>query len=339
MSKADAIRNLYEYNEWANNTVLKAAFALNEDEFSRPQGASFDSVEGNLAHLLAAQVIWLQRWTGGANPIPLRQVQAIRGFESIREAFEKSHEGLRGFVSSLTEERLDEPLAYKDSRGGAHKRVLWQLMAHLVNHGTQHRQEVAVALTEMGIQVRDLDYGLYCDIRGSESAGTLEMIRALYEYNEWANRHVLAALAGLSDEELMRPRGVSHNSLGMDLLHLVGAQVGWLATWGGAPRIPLPSAASGRFLDSLLDWFERSHESLRQFVASLTDQDLGRALIDNADGSNKAVKPNRSMLLWDMTMHVVNHGTQHRSEAAMVLTSLGRSPGEIDYVFFETGRG
>jgi len=33
-------------------------------------------------------------------------------------------------------------------------------------------------------------------------------------------------------------------------------------------------------------------------------------------------------------MHVANHGTQHRSEAAAMLTELGYSPGDIDLMLF-----
>ena len=37
---------------------------------------------------------------------------------------------------------------------------------------------------------------------------------------------------------------------------------------------------------------------------------------------------------WQMLAHVVNHGTQHRAEAAALLTGVGRSPGELDMIFF-----
>ncbi len=44
--------------------------------------------------------------------------------------------------------------------------------------------------------------------------------------------------------------------------------------------------------------------------------------------------PQRSIPLWALNVHLVNHGTQHRSEVAMMLTDLGHSPGDLDMVFF-----
>jgi uncharacterized damage-inducible protein DinB len=41
--------------------------------------------------------------------------------------------------------------------------------------------------------------------------------------------------------------------------------------------------------------------------------------------------------VWQMLAHVINHGTQHRSEAAALLTTAGRSPGELDMIVYLEG--
>src|SRR5437867_3568667 len=104
MTTLDLIRALYDYNEWANNHVLDDAAKLTPQELSRPYPASFGSVEANLAHIMAGQVVWLLRWTSGSNPKSLLEVQSVRGLPAIRDAFRQSHEGLRRYVSSLTED-------------------------------------------------------------------------------------------------------------------------------------------------------------------------------------------------------------------------------------------
>src|SRR5437773_2660376 len=38
--------------------------------------------------------------------------------------------------------------------------------------------------------------------------------------------------------------------------------------------------------------------------------------------------------LWQQMIHQVNHATQHRSEAAVMLTKLGHSPGWLDLLYF-----
>jgi uncharacterized damage-inducible protein DinB len=158
MSKLELIHAFYDYNEWANKRLLATTSELSAEEFSRPQGASWGSVEASFGHIVGAQIIWLSRWRTAMSPGPIVEVQAITGFNGINAAFEGSHVDLRGFVSGLSDQVLEEVLAFTDSRGNSYQSVLWQLMLHVANHGTYHRGEVAMALTALGHSPGDLDY-------------------------------------------------------------------------------------------------------------------------------------------------------------------------------------
>jgi uncharacterized damage-inducible protein DinB len=60
----------------------------------------------------------------------------------------------------------------------------------------------------------------------------------------------------------------------------------------------------------------------------LTDEDVIRVYAQTLPNGVELRMP-----LWQMMLHVANHGTQHRSEAAAMLTSFGHSPGNLDLLF------
>jgi len=157
MSALEMIRALYEYNEWANNRVLAVASDLSEEELGREMGASFGSVQGNLAHTVTAQVYWLARWTG-SEPVGMPRLGEGRALEAIRESYAISHEGLRRFLGSVGEADLTRAASYQDRRGNSLERPLWQLMLQVANHGTHHRAETALLLTSLGKSPGQLDY-------------------------------------------------------------------------------------------------------------------------------------------------------------------------------------
>lgn len=62
---------------------------------------------------------------------------------------------LRRYVGSLGQGALNEQLAMSDDPEDVLPR--WLILAHVVNHGTQHRSELARYLTECGHSPGDLD--------------------------------------------------------------------------------------------------------------------------------------------------------------------------------------
>ena len=159
----------------------------------------------------------------------------------------------------------------------------------------------------------------------------LVMIRALYEYNEWANNHVLAAASDLTEGELGSEMGASFGSVQGNLAHTVAAQVYWLAGWTGSEPVGMPRLEEGPALQAIRESYAISHEGLRRFLGSVGEADVIR-MAPGRPGSSLQ-RP-----LWQLMLHVANHGTHHRAETALLLTSLGKSPGELDYLDFQQNR-
>jgi uncharacterized damage-inducible protein DinB len=159
VSKLELIRDLYDYNEWANKHLLKVAAGLGDDNVVYSPGRSLAAAVGTMAHVAAAQINWLERWRGGVNRIStVEMAAAMWSLDDVRAGFERSHAGLHEYIASLADADLDRTLAYKDSRGDPNERPLWQLMTHVANHGTYHRGEAAAELTALGHSPGDLDF-------------------------------------------------------------------------------------------------------------------------------------------------------------------------------------
>jgi uncharacterized damage-inducible protein DinB len=105
MSKLDLISDLYAYNQWANEHLVAEAEKLDMGQLAGPQGASFESILGTMAHIAAAQVNWLERWQLGRNTRHTVAVgESIKTLADLRDALEGSHRGVaqlhRGTVRS-----------------------------------------------------------------------------------------------------------------------------------------------------------------------------------------------------------------------------------------------
>jgi uncharacterized damage-inducible protein DinB len=161
--------------------------------------------------------------------------------------------------------------------------------------------------------------------------GALEQIQSLYEYNEWANNHVLQAASGLTEEELAREMGASFGSIQGNLVHTVGAQIMWLARWAPpSGPIGMPQLQAGHVMEAIREAYANSHEGLRAFAASLGPEDLDTAVSYVDSRGQRLERP-----LGQIMLHLANHGTHHRAETAMLLTALGTPLPQLDYLFFE----
>jgi uncharacterized damage-inducible protein DinB len=82
-------------------------------------------------------------------------------FPSLRARWAEEEVRLMDFVNGVSDERLNRTFDYKNTAGQPFTRVLWHIMAHVVNHGTQHRTEAAAMLTDLGHSPGDIDLSIF----------------------------------------------------------------------------------------------------------------------------------------------------------------------------------
>ncbi|HYS18496.1 MAG TPA: DinB family protein [Candidatus Binatia bacterium] len=158
----DLVRTLYRYSEWATARILDAATRLSPEQLAAPSGASYSSVRETLVHIMGAQWLWLSRWNG-TSPTAMLDARQFPGLESIRARWDQIEHDTRRFVTNLTDTDLARVVEYRNTRGERWAYPLWQQVVHQVNHATQHRGEIAAALTQLGHSPGDLDLLIFID--------------------------------------------------------------------------------------------------------------------------------------------------------------------------------
>ncbi len=143
-------------------------------------------------------------------------------------------------------------------------------------------------------------------------------IRFLFDYDRWATRRVLSVLDDLDPAVWSRTDVVAERGLGAILVHHLGASQRWRHGFQDTGESPEPEREPLPTIDQFRERWETEWAAVDAWVPTVTDGFVGYV--------------HQGVPVWQMLVHVVNHGTQHRAEAAALLTDEGRSPGELDLI-------
>lgn len=165
MNKED-VRLLLDYNRWCNARILGTAAKLTDERFLAPGTFPHGGLRATLVHALFAEWVWRMRWQGTPPNYDYRlKPEEFPTCATLQTRWMEEEALLEEFVAGLTDEKLKSELGYTSTEGGRHRRVLWETMAHFVNHGTQHRTEAAAILTAFGHSPGDIDLIVFMNQR------------------------------------------------------------------------------------------------------------------------------------------------------------------------------
>jgi uncharacterized damage-inducible protein DinB len=154
---ADAFRHLYGYH-FAENRKIWDAYAtqLSDEQFTQPIDYSHGSVRDQILHIMDCDDIWFSELRGVK---PLGPPSMIDDRDMIRLHWDGIEQGMQAYLAELRDDMLfarpiQEPDEDKDL-------IVWQVLLHVVNHGTDHRAQLLRLFNDLGVKTSYQDYIFY----------------------------------------------------------------------------------------------------------------------------------------------------------------------------------
>lgn len=160
----------------------------------------------------------------------------------------------------------------------------------------------------------------------------------LYDYSDWATKRIFDAAEFLTPAQMAQDGNAGNGSPHQTLLHMLETQAGWFSWFDGSLS---PEQAYGLTITveeapdvaAMRERWEAIHAQAIGLIEQIADEQLNERWLLGPPGNATPAVP-----LWQLMLHVANHGTQHRSEVAAMLTGHGHSPGNLDLLFYAIER-
>ncbi|WP_426667175.1 DinB family protein [Mucilaginibacter sp. McL0603] len=140
---------LFNYDRYANLRIIETIIKVGDAE--KPVQL--------MAHMLAAQQIWLKRCKG--EPTTGSILWPDWRVDTFVQLLNDNHQKWISFLEGLNDDDFEKKVSYKDLRGNSFENKLSDVLAHAINHGTHHRAQAGQHLKLAGNELPNTDYILY----------------------------------------------------------------------------------------------------------------------------------------------------------------------------------
>ena len=145
---------LFEHNNWANSQIIQACSALSDTQLdAESQSVTIRSIRQTLMHLVTSQHGYLSLLT---LPVEAR-IASNPAFAELQQAASISGAGLVAVARDESGEHLTTQLRTTD--GFFVER--WVVIVQIINHATEHREQINSMLNSLGVTPPDLDGWTY----------------------------------------------------------------------------------------------------------------------------------------------------------------------------------
>lgn len=156
---AHAFRHFYDYHFTENRTLWdKYVTQLSREQFTEEVGYSHGSVRSQIVHLISVDDTWFSELQG-VEPLESPPPALVDDRNIIRAYWDRVEQRMRAYLAALRDEMLfDTPIAEPEEDKNL---IVWQVLLHVVNHGTDHRAQLLRLLNDLGVKTTSQDYIFY----------------------------------------------------------------------------------------------------------------------------------------------------------------------------------
>jgi uncharacterized damage-inducible protein DinB len=115
------------------------------------------SVRDQILHLISCDTAWFSGLRGVEIPEDLNPID-FPDREGIRAQWDNVEQMMRDYLAKLRDDTLfEKPFAEGEDKD----LILWQVLLHVANHGTDHRAQILRLLNDLGVRTTSQDYIFY----------------------------------------------------------------------------------------------------------------------------------------------------------------------------------
>ena len=155
---ANAFRQFYNYHFSENRKLWECITTLSYEQFTQEIAYSRGSVREQILHLIEADEVWFceLQVIPPSEPFPAATVDDR---PSIRAYWDTLEQQMRAYLANLQDEMLfDKPIKEPEEDKDL---IVWQVLLHVANHGTDHRAQLLRNLHDLGVTTTSQDYIFY----------------------------------------------------------------------------------------------------------------------------------------------------------------------------------
>jgi uncharacterized damage-inducible protein DinB len=156
---ANAFRHFYDYHFTENRKIWDTNItSLSHEQFTHIVDYSHGSVRNQIVHLMSVDDTWFSELRGVAPLEPFPPAN-FDDREIIRAYWDKVEQSMRAYLAELRDDMLfDKPIEEPEEDKDL---IVWQVLLHVVNHGTDHRAQLLRLLNDLGVKTTSQDYIFY----------------------------------------------------------------------------------------------------------------------------------------------------------------------------------